>query len=91
VEERLKKERKSWERETREWGLKNLKEIVANPEKVVIDTRRKAIIYLKEFKGNFAGVVVGQETQNYIYTVQPMKAKLNPKRYIVLYERKTEK
>ena len=94
VEEEIQK-KKGWKSEIRREGLKKLGEILKDPSMIIEDTRKgsEAIIYVKEvsFKGKtrYIGVVVGKESQHYIYTVQPMSGRFDEKRYIKLYEAKT--
>ncbi len=90
VEDEAKRDKKKWQRETRTWGLERIGEILESPQRVVYDNKRDAFILLRRHRNRWAGVVIGKEHPQYIYTVQPMSGKFNPKRYITLYERAAE-
>ncbi len=90
VEDRVRQERNKWRREARTWGFRNIRQILKSPQLIVYDSLRGAFIFLRRYKGRWAGIVVGEENQQYIYTVQPMSDNLNPRRYITLYERESK-
>lgn len=90
-------EERSWRKEVRAWGLRNIHNILRSPDIVFFDQEKQAILYCKKRKvGNkncIAAVVVGAENKHYIYTVKPAPyppAGLKSGRYVIIYSRKEE-
>jgi hypothetical protein len=94
---KISKEKRSWRKELRTWGLRNIHNILRAPDLVLFDQEERAILYCKKRRvGNkvcIAAVVVGAENKHYIYTVKPAPyppAGLKSGRYIVIYSREEE-
>ena len=85
VVNRANRERR-WRKTFREWGIQNLEKILKFPDAILLDKLRKAYIYVKKHRDKYVGVVIGKETQDYIYTIEPI-ADIKKERYISIYER----
>ncbi len=90
-------EERSWRKEVRAWGLRNIHNILRNPDIVFFDQEKQAILYCKKRKvGNkncIAAVVVGAENKHYIYTVNPAPyppTGLKSGRYVIIYSKEEE-
>ena len=90
----INEEKRSWRKEVRAWGLRNIHNILRNPDVVFFDQKNQAILYCKKRKvGNkdrIAAVVVGAENKHYIFTVKPAPyppAGLKSGRYVIIYSR----
>ena len=86
--------REAWERKLRKYGLERVESILRDPDFILEDQHREAILYVskadtEEGIKNVA-VVIGKANQHYIYTIQPMDDISVGERYIVLYERKAK-
>ena len=93
----INKEERSWRKEIRAWGLRNIHNILRNPDMVFFDKRKQAILYCKKQKvGNkirIAAVIVGAKNKYYIYTVNPAPyppAGLKSGRYVIIYSKEEE-
>ena len=77
----------------RKWGRKNLANILKNPDLILYDRKRRAIVYTKKvsFKNiwRMAGVVVGFQNRHYIFTIEPMPLALTD-RYVVIYDKEKD-
>jgi len=84
---------REWRRFVRKWGRKNLANILKNPDLILYDRKRRAIVYTKKvsFKNiwRMAGVVVGFQNRHYIFTIEPMPLALTD-RYVVIYDKEKD-
>ena len=90
-------EERSWRKEVRAWGLRNIHNILRSPDIVFFDQEKQAILYCRKRKvgdkNHIAAVVVGAENKYYIYTVKPAPyppAGLKSGRYVIIYNKEEE-
>jgi SPP1 gp7 family putative phage head morphogenesis protein len=91
------KEERPWRKEVRTWGLRNIHNVLRDPDMVLFDQKKQAILYCKKRKVGdkncIAAVVVGAENKHYIYTVKPAPyppSGLKSGRYVIIYCKEEE-
>jgi len=90
-------EKRSWRKEVRIWGFRNIHNILRNPDVLFFDQQEESILYCKKQKVGkrvcIAAVVIGAENRHYIYTVKPAPyppTGLKSGRYVTIYSKEEE-